>query len=71
MVLIEAGLVYNKTSPLFIVSWSSSGTNSQNLITPPIVIEEPVEELPLDADEGLIEEVKTATVNPAYKGFGS
>ena len=37
----------------------------------PIVIEEPVEELPLDADEGLIEEVKTATVNPAYKGFGS
>ena len=37
----------------------------------PIVIEEPVEELSIDADEGLIEEVKTATVNPAYKGFGS
>jgi hypothetical protein len=37
----------------------------------PIVIEEPVEEIPLDADEGLIEEVKTATINPAYKGFGN
>lgn len=37
----------------------------------PIVIEEPVEVLSLDADEGLIEEVKTATINPAYKGFGS
>ena len=37
----------------------------------PIVIEEPVEEPPLDEEEELIEEVKTATVNPAYKGFGS
>jgi hypothetical protein len=37
----------------------------------PIVLEEPVEELSLDADEGLIEEVKTATINPAYKGFGN
>jgi hypothetical protein len=37
----------------------------------PIVIEEPVEELPLDEEEELVEEVKTATVNPAYKGFGS
>ena len=37
----------------------------------PIVIEEPVEELSLDLDEELIEEVKTATINPAYKGFGS
>ena len=35
----------------------------------PIVIEEPVEELSLDLE--LIEEVKTATINPAYKGFGS
>lgn len=34
-------------------------------------IEEPVEELSLDTDEGLIEEVKTATINPAYKGFGN
>jgi hypothetical protein len=34
-------------------------------------IEEPVEEIPLDADEGLIEEVKTATINPAYKGFSN
>ena len=34
-------------------------------------IEESVEEIPLDADEGLIEEVKTATINPAYKGFGN
>ena len=37
----------------------------------PIVIEEPLEELSLSVDEGLIEEVKTATINPAYKGFGS
>ena len=37
----------------------------------PIVIEEPVKELSLDLDEELIEEVKTATINPAYKGFGS
>jgi hypothetical protein len=37
----------------------------------PIVIEEPVEGIPIDADEELIEEVKTATVNPAYKGFGN
>jgi hypothetical protein len=37
----------------------------------PIVIEEPVEELSLSLDEELIEEVKTATINPAYKGFGS
>ena len=37
----------------------------------PIVIEEPVEELLPDEEEELIEEVKTATVNPAYKGFGS
>ena len=37
----------------------------------PIVIEEPVEELSLDADEELIEEVKTATINPAYKDFSS
>jgi hypothetical protein len=34
-------------------------------------IKGPVEEIPLDADEGLIEEVKTATINPAYKGFGN
>ena len=34
-------------------------------------IEEPVEELSIDADEELIEEVKTATINPAYKGFGN
>jgi hypothetical protein len=34
-------------------------------------IEEPVEKLSIDADEGLIEEVKTATINPAYKGFGN
>jgi hypothetical protein len=34
-------------------------------------IEEPVEELSIDSDEELIEEVKTATINPAYKGFGS
>jgi len=37
----------------------------------PIVIEEPVEELSLGLDEELIEEVKTATINPAYKGFGN
>jgi hypothetical protein len=37
----------------------------------PIVIEEPVEELSIDVDEELIEEVKTATINPAYKGFGN
>jgi hypothetical protein len=37
----------------------------------PIAIEEPVEKLSLDADEGLIEEVKTATINPTYKGFGN
>jgi hypothetical protein len=37
----------------------------------PIVIEEPVKELSLDTDEELIEEVKTATINPAYKGFGN
>ena len=37
----------------------------------PIVLEEPVEEFSLDADEGLIEEVKTATINHAYKGFGN
>jgi hypothetical protein len=35
------------------------------------LIEEPVEELSLDADEGLIEEVKTTTISPAYKGFGN
>jgi hypothetical protein len=29
------------------------------------------EELSLDADEGLIEEVKTTTISPAYKGFGN
>jgi hypothetical protein len=29
------------------------------------------EELSLDADEGLIEEVKTTTINPAHKGFGN
>jgi hypothetical protein len=69
MVLIEAGLAYNKTSPLFIVSWSSSGTSSQNLITPPIVIEEPVEELLPDEEEELVEEVKTAS-SFAFKGFG-
>jgi hypothetical protein len=34
-------------------------------------IEELVEELSIDADEELIEEVKTATINPAYKGFGN
>jgi hypothetical protein len=37
----------------------------------PIVLEEVSEKLSLEADEGLIEEVRTATVNPAYKGFGS
>ena len=37
----------------------------------PIVIEEPVEEISLDTDEELIEEVKTATINPAFKGFGN
>jgi hypothetical protein len=37
----------------------------------PIVIEEPVEELSIDADEELTEEVKTATINPAFKGFGN
>jgi hypothetical protein len=37
----------------------------------PIVIEEPVEELSLSLDEELIEEVKTATINSAYKGFGN
>jgi hypothetical protein len=37
----------------------------------PIVIEEPVEELSLSLDEELIEEVKTATINPVYKGFGN
>ena len=37
----------------------------------PIVIEEPVEELSIDVDEELIEEVKTATINPACKGFGN
>jgi hypothetical protein len=29
------------------------------------------EELSLDADEGLVEEVKTTTISPAYKGFGN
>jgi hypothetical protein len=53
MVLIEAGLAYNKTSPFFIVSWSSSGTSSQKPNYAPIVIEEPVEELPLDEEEEL------------------
>ena len=37
----------------------------------PIVLEEVSEKLSLEADEGLIEEVRTANVNPAYKGFGS
>lgn len=37
----------------------------------PVEALDPLEELSLDADEGLVEEVKTATVNPAYKGFGS
>ena len=37
----------------------------------PIVLEEVSEKLSLEADEELIEEVRTATVNPAYKGFGS
>jgi hypothetical protein len=37
----------------------------------PIILEEVSEKLSLEADEGLIEEVRTATVNPAYKGFGS
>jgi hypothetical protein len=36
----------------------------------PIVLEEPVEELSPGLDEELIEEVKIATINPAYKGFG-
>ena len=71
MVLIEAGLAYNKTQPflhsVMVIIWDKQPEPNYT----PIVIEEPVEELPLDADEGLIEEVKTATVNPAYKGFGS
>jgi hypothetical protein len=29
------------------------------------------EELSLDADEGLIEDVKTTTISSVYKGFGS
>ena len=71
MVLIEAGLAYNKTQPslhiVMVIIWDKQPEPNYA----PIVIEEPVEELPLDVDEGLIEEVKTATVNPAYKGFGS
>ena len=35
----------------------------------PIVIEEPVEELPLDEEEELVEEVNTAS-GFAFKGFG-
>jgi hypothetical protein len=37
----------------------------------PIAIEKPVEKLSLDANKGLIEEVKTTTISPAYKGFGN
>ena len=37
----------------------------------PIAIEKPVEKLSFDANKGLIEEVKTATINPTYKGFGN
>jgi hypothetical protein len=37
----------------------------------PIAIEEPVKELSLDANKGLIEEVRIATISPAYKGFGN
>jgi hypothetical protein len=37
----------------------------------PSVTEEPVKELSIDVDEELIEEVKTATINPAYKGFSN
>jgi hypothetical protein len=37
----------------------------------PIAIEKPVEKLSLDANKGLIEEVRIATISPAYKGFGN
>ena len=37
----------------------------------PIVAEEVSEELSIETNEELIKEVNTATVNPAYKGFGS
>ena len=37
----------------------------------PIISEGDLDEVLLEADEDLIEEVKTATVNPAYKGFGN
>ena len=71
MVLIEAGLAYNKTQPflycVMVIIWDKQPEPNYA----PIVIEEPVEELPLDEEEELVEEVKTATVNPAYKGFGS
>jgi hypothetical protein len=71
MVLIEAGLAYNKTQPslhiVMVIIWDKQPEPNYA----PIVIEEPVEELLPDEEEELIEEVKTATVNPAYKGFGS
>jgi hypothetical protein len=37
----------------------------------PVAIEKPVEKRSLDANKKLIEEVRIATISPAYKGFGN
>ena len=37
----------------------------------PFAIEKPVEKRSLDANKKLIEEVRIATISPAYKGFGN
>ena len=70
MVLIEAGLAYNKTQPslhiVMVIIWDKQPEPNYA----PIVIEEPVEELPLDEEEELVEEVKTAS-GFTFKGFGS
>jgi hypothetical protein len=70
MVLIETGLAYNKTSPflhsVMVIIWDKQPEPNYA----PIVIEEPVEELPLDEEEELVEEVKTAS-GFTFKGFGS
>ena len=71
MVLVEAGLAYNKTQPflhsVMVIIWDKQPEPNYA----PIVTEEPAEELSIDVGEELIEEVKTATINPAYKGFGN
>jgi hypothetical protein len=68
---LRQGWLIIRLSPLFICVMVIIWDKQPEPNYAPIVIEEPVEELPLDEEEELVEEVKTATVNPAYKGFGS